>query len=545
MRFRLYTGLDLTRVGRYQIEEAIGHGAMGVVYRATDPTIGRTVAIKAIRLSDFQDPDERTRIHKRLWQEARAAGALSHPNIVTVFDLVEQDSAAYIVMEYVSGESLAELFRRGETPERRDLLRYFQQMAEALDYAHQKGVIHRDVKPGNMIVSSTKVNGVSVAKMADFGVAKFISQNTTHSGTMIGTPSYISPEQIEGLRTDGRSDQFSLAVAMYELLTGQKPFDSDNLSALFYQICKQTPRPAEQVNPQLSARAGKALARGLAKEPDRRFFTCSELVADLTAGFPADLPVLVAAPVIAPTAEKVIAVPAAAYTLPPLPVRNAAPEEPDSRRKRALLSRVAALSGAGCLLLVGLVALIHDRVARPEPSAGPPTVVPDLPAVRDSPGAKKKAATTTSDAPPSPAPVSSAVSVLSLTTDPEGATAVVDEREESTCQTPCELRLPVGRHTVSATAPGFNVARRIVWLPGESDLRIKLDQSMGVLLLTSTPSGSDVSVDGKAAGQTPVTLRLTTGTHQLLLARGEQRHEESVVIDTDQFVSRNLDWHLP
>ncbi len=137
------------------------------------------------------------------------------------------------------------------------------------------------------------------------------------------------------------------------------------------------------------------------------------------------------------------------------------------------------------------------------------------------------------------------MATFSLHTEPEGATAVVDEQEETTCQTPCDLRLPAGRHTLTATAPGFNVARRIVRLPDENDLTIKLDQSMGVLLLTSTPSGSDVSVDGKPAGQTPVTLRLTTGTHQLSLARGEQRHEESIVIDTDQFVSRNLDWHLP
>ncbi len=541
MRFHLYTGLDLTRVGRYQIEEEIGHGAMGVVYRATDPTIGRAVAIKAIRLSDFQDPDERTRIHQRLWQEARAAGALSHPNIVTVFDLVEQDSAAYIVMEYVRGESLAQLRQRGESPERKDLLRYFQQMAEALDYAHQKGVIHRDVKPGNMIVSSTKVNGSSLAKMADFGVAKFISQNTTHSGTMIGTPSYISPEQIEGLRTDGKSDQFSLAVAMYELLTGQKPFDSDNLSALFYQICKQSPKPADQVNPQLSTKAGKALSRGLAKEPDQRFGTCSDLVAELTAGFLVDQPrVMVAA---AAAGGQMVS--AAAYSLPPLPARNTPSEKSARRPKLSRLSRIAALSGAGCLLLAGLGALLRDRVTAHRPSTPAATTAVSSPGAHGSLPGKKSTATAAPPASSSTVSVPTAVATFSLHTEPEGATAVVDEREETTCRTPCDLRLPAGRHTVTATAPGFNVARRIVWLPGENSLTIKLDQSMGVLLLTSTPSGSDVSVDGKPAGQTPVTLRLTTGTHQLSLARGEQRHEESIEIDTDQFVSRNLDWHLP
>ncbi len=272
----------MKQVGRYQILEELGRGAMGTVYKALDPAIGRTIAIKTIRLIEFADTEERERIRERLLREAQSAGLLSHPNIVTIYDVLEEGEYAYIFMEYVNGSSLEQLFRKQMMPAKRALLHYFRQVSDALDYAHRKGIIHRDIKPANIIISEGRSDSERVAKIADFGVAKFISQEMTHGGTMIGTPNYMSPEQIQGTAVDARSDQFSLAVVVYEMLSGTKPFAAENLPALFYLICKQDPLSAEKINSRLSESAGQVLQRALSKNPDERFATCGEFIGALS-----------------------------------------------------------------------------------------------------------------------------------------------------------------------------------------------------------------------------------------------------------------------
>jgi serine/threonine-protein kinase len=272
----------VNQVGRYQILEELGRGAMGVVYKALDPAIGRTVAIKTIRLSEMTDPGERQRVRDRLLREAQSAGVLSHPNIITVYDVLEQEDFAYIFIEYVNGSSLEKLVRKGSLPDSSALLRFLRQVAEALDYAHRKGIVHRDIKPANIIISEGAPNGEPVAKIADFGVAKFVSHEMTHSGTMIGTPNYMSPEQIQGTLVDGRSDQFSLGVVVYELLCGEKPFSADHLPALFYLICKQDPKPVQQLNPALNETVNKVIRRALAKDPAERFPTCGDFLGTLS-----------------------------------------------------------------------------------------------------------------------------------------------------------------------------------------------------------------------------------------------------------------------
>ena len=248
----------MTAVGRYQILERLGQGAMGVVYKALDPTIGRTVAIKAIRLSDFQNADEQRRVRERLLREAQSAGLLSHPNIVTIYDVLEVENSAYIVMEYIGGASLERMLRSHALPDRTALLRYLRQVADALDYAHRKGVVHRDIKPANIILADVKEGVDKLAKVTDFGVAKFISHDTTYSGLMMGTPTYMSPEQIQGLPLNGRSDQFSLAVVIYEFLAGAKPFTAESLPTLFYQICRADPKLVETLNPTLNGKSEKS-----------------------------------------------------------------------------------------------------------------------------------------------------------------------------------------------------------------------------------------------------------------------------------------------
>jgi len=246
---------------------------MGVVYRALDPAIGRPLAVKTIRLAD---PLEREGLRERLLREARAAGILSHPGIVAVYDVGQEGDTAYIAMEFVSGVSLDRMMM-GEPPRPATILSVLRQTAAALDYAHSKGIVHRDIKPANLMLGE----GGS-AKITDFGVAKITtSQQHTQAGTVVGTPNYMSPEQIQGREVDGRADQFSLAVIAYELLTGEKPFAGDQLTTVLYKIVSEVPPPPHQINPTLSWAAGVVLAKALSKEPADRYPNCTEFVAAL------------------------------------------------------------------------------------------------------------------------------------------------------------------------------------------------------------------------------------------------------------------------
>lgn len=262
-------------LGHYEITGKIGKGGMGVVYRATDTLIGREVALKTIQLREIEDPNERQFLKERLFREAKSAGILSHPNIVTVFQIGEQDGLTYIAMEFVDGPNLAELLNGPERPTLETLVSILDQCGAALDYAHSRGVVHRDIKPGNIIV-----RGDGVAKIADFGVAKISSQNVTRTGMTLGTPHYMSPEQFHGRAIDGRSDQYSLAVMVYEIFTGKKPFTADSITGLMYKILHEEPNPRRD-NPDLSEDTDGILRKALSKEPDARYPSCSEFIQDL------------------------------------------------------------------------------------------------------------------------------------------------------------------------------------------------------------------------------------------------------------------------
>ena len=230
-------------IGRYQIREELGRGAMGVVFRAEDSLIGRAVAIKTIRLDSFSNAAERDKLKERLLREARAAGLLSHPNIVTVYDVGEEDGVAFIAMEYLSGRTVDQTLGELGRLERSQVTALILQVAAALDYAHGQGVVHRDIKPGNIMLSAD-----GNAKITDFGVAKVLSHQATQTDLMLGTPNYMAPEQIDARGVDGRADQFALAVIAYELLTGERPFHADALSALLVKILREEPTPPHLLN---------------------------------------------------------------------------------------------------------------------------------------------------------------------------------------------------------------------------------------------------------------------------------------------------------
>ena len=263
------------RLGRYVLSREIGRGSMGVVFEGIDPLIGRPVAVKVIRVDPATEADQP--IRDQFFREARSAGRLLHPGIIVIFDVGQQGNAAFIAMELVDGPSLEDILERQPRLPLADTVEFLRQAAAALDYAHQNGVVHRDIKPANLMLHKG-----STVKIADFGVAKISTlQNLTATGTILGTPTYMSPEQLEMQPLDGRSDQFSLAVVAYEMCTGSRPFDAPSLAPLTHLIAYGERPSARAVNPQLSETADAVLRKGLARLPAERFGTCTEFVTAL------------------------------------------------------------------------------------------------------------------------------------------------------------------------------------------------------------------------------------------------------------------------
>ena len=266
----------MEQLGRYEILDELGRGAMGVVYKARDPNIDRMVAIKVISPEAGMDPARAKELRERFQREARAAGRLSHPNIVTVFDASEDQGRAFLVMEFVEGTTLDSMVNAGHTFTLEDVASIGMQVAQGLDYAHQNGIVHRDIKPANIMFTKS-----GTAKIADFGIARLAETSVTRTGLAVGTPNYMSPEQVAGHKVDGRSDQFSLAVMLYELLCGEKAFPGDTLTTVLYRIMQEDPRPIRQINPALPETVDAVLRKAMAKNPDDRYSLAVDMARDL------------------------------------------------------------------------------------------------------------------------------------------------------------------------------------------------------------------------------------------------------------------------
>jgi serine/threonine protein kinase len=250
---------------------------MGTVYLANDPRIGRQVAIKTIALNAEFEANEIDEAKARFYREAEAAGRLSHPNIVTVYDVGEEEDVAYIAMDYLQGVNLSVYTQPDHLLPVQAVLSIGAQVADALDYAHRHNVVHRDIKPGN-IIYEPKTGKVSVT---DFGIASLVDSSKTRTGTILGTPSYMSPEQIAGKKVDGRSDEFSLAVTLYQLLCGQLPFEGDSLAALMFKITNEKHTSIRRVRGDLPPCVSTILNRAMHKERDKRYDTAGEFANDL------------------------------------------------------------------------------------------------------------------------------------------------------------------------------------------------------------------------------------------------------------------------
>ena len=259
-------------VGRYEILDELGQGAMGMVYKARDPKINRLVAIKTIRFSDEFEDDRISDVKDRFFKEAELAGKLSHPSIISIYDVGEDYELTYMAMELLNGKDLEHYCQKDTLLPLSKVLRIVSETAAALDYAHQQGVIHRDIKPANIMVLE---NGD--IKVTDFGIAKAVSSSQTRTGIILGTPNYMSPEQINGRKIDGRSDIFSLGIVFFQLLTGELPFKGKTLTELFYQITQAKHPSPKEINPKVIRPCEQLIDRALAKDPADRFQNAGEL----------------------------------------------------------------------------------------------------------------------------------------------------------------------------------------------------------------------------------------------------------------------------
>ncbi len=263
-------------LGRYEIVAELGKGAMGVVYRANDPMLNRMVAIKTINTEEAGH-EGMAEYEARFYTEAKAAGGLNHPNIIIIYDIGKSGHLVYMAMEYIEGRELRELLAQGQPLPVVQAVDVAAQVAEGLAYAHQHQVVHRDIKPANIMITPD-----GRAKIADFGIARMRSSETrTQTGVILGSPKYISPEQVVGKRADHRSDIFSLGIILYECLTGATPFNGEGLSALMYQITNHDPALPSSANPQVPVMLDYIIAKVLAKAPEARYQSAADFANDL------------------------------------------------------------------------------------------------------------------------------------------------------------------------------------------------------------------------------------------------------------------------
>ncbi len=516
----------MQQIGRYQVFEELGRGAMGVVYRALDPAIGRPVAIKTIRLRDITDATERERLRERLFREAQSAGQLSHPGIVTIYDVGEQQEVTYVAMEYVDGTTLEKLMSgdRALAPER--IIDILRQTAVALDFAHKKGIVHRDIKPANIMV-----NQDGTAKITDFGVAKLTdSQQMTHAGTVVGTPNYMAPEQVEGKRVDGRTDQFALGVIAYELLTGEKPFPGEHLTSVLYKIVSEEPAPPHNINATLPWAASMVIARALSKDASKRYPSATEFVNALEAALKNRKgwkPLPRGASQALPTAIAVAKPAGREEDAPRLPL------PPPEREGGGMFWKTVGAAFAGIVVVAALFFGAQRWFAPEEPAVGMTEAVPEAGGPKPAP---MPPAITTPARPPAAAegagtsPVQEPGEAQPAQQAPETAgqepakpaqqEAAGAAQQQSALKTPEPAKPEPRPPRPAAAAPGTATApvrepapARTRTRPAEAE---PADDSVYVLQIITNPPGAAILVDREKTCTAPCELQLPAGRHTLV-----------------------------
>jgi len=531
------------KAGRYQIVGELGRGSMGVVYQGFDPVIGRTVAVKTM-LTEGQTPAEFEDFKARFQREAQAAGVLTHPNIVTVYDFGEDEGVLYLAMEFLEGKSLQDLVEEQSVLAVETIVPMYEQVCSALDHAHAHKIIHRDIKPANIMILDS-----GLVKVTDFGIAKMLSTGMTQAGQILGTPNYMSPEQVKGRQIDGRSDIFALGVVLYELVTGEKPFGGQNITTVIYKIINENPIPPRELDATIHPGLSYVIQKALAKSPDERYQTCRELAEDLKnykklGGLQApSATVIVRVPPVGASKTETATAPAvpAGRTQPqpefqparPLSVQVIHPTKPHAEGGSPVLWVFLTLltvgAGGGGYYLVSRKpeiknlpqTLSEQTPPQPQPASPPAGQATEgTPAPQGEAGTPGVAGTATAEgATPTSGPATGPA------TGTEGTTPTNPQPGEKTLKSE-SVQPPAAGGAPRPSAP-----------------------KIGRLLVTSNIEGAKITIDGRSeiAWATPYTIPdLPAGTHSVLVTKsGYSNYQQSITIEGGRTNTLNAPLSVP
>jgi len=592
----------LTKAGRYQIVSELGRGSMGVVYQAFDPVIGRTVAIKTM-LTEGLGPAEFEEFKARFQREAQAAGVLTHPNIVTVYDFGEDSGILFLAMEFLEGKSLQGLVEEQGILPVETIIPMYEQVCSALDHAHIHKIVHRDIKPANIMILES-----GLVKVTDFGIAKMMTVGMTQAGQILGTPNYMSPEQVKGRQVDGRADIFSLGVILYELVTGEKPFGGQNITTVIYKIINENPISPRELDATIPLGLSYVIQKALAKSPDERYQTCRELAEDLrnyknlggatapSATVIFRLPPIGTETVVPPAAQPArvqptkaqasaqAQAPAEPQPVRPLSVQVIHPPRPQAHGTSPVVWVLLLL-----LLLGGGGSGYYFFVHKPQNQQGtqsPPTSEPTAPRQDTStspdlqvatsttgqgetggtaPAGGTEAATQSTTAVTEPAPKPSAEAgtggppmptqgagrtsaapkfgQLVVRSNPPGARITIDGRNNPEWVTPYTIPdLTTGYHSVVVAKEGYGDAQRSVSIEGgrANTIDAVLTMPGGEISINTNPAGLEVVIDGRSFGRSPIQAEVSVGQHTYVIKCPEDSYERSFTMKDEGLVSKTF-----